>query len=354
MAETLFWSSLVCIVYVYAGYPLLLQAWRRVARRPVHKRYQEFREEPSVSLVIAMRNERAHVEAKMRNISELDYPADKLQVIVALDGCTDGTDALVREYAAAGVVVIHSAVHQGKATALNNAVARAQGELVVFADARQRFERNAVRELAANFADDSVGAVSGELILLDAQAREASDGVGAYWRYEKLIRALESDIHSVVGATGAIYAIRRELFRPLPPATILDDVAIPMQIVLQGKRVIFDSAARAYDVVSETPEVEYRRKTRTLGGNYQLFAQMPELLAPWRNPVCLQLVSHKLGRLLVPHCLAVLLVSNLFLLQGFYLVVFAAQVLFYLLAAAGWLASTMVGKLEFGTSEREI
>jgi poly-beta-1,6-N-acetyl-D-glucosamine synthase len=342
MAVTLFWSSLVCIVYVYAGYPLLLQAWRRVARRPVHKHYQE----PSVSLVIAMHNESMHVERKMRNVSELDYPADKLQVIVSLDGCTDGTDALVRDYAAAGVVVVHSPVRQGKAAALNSGVARAQGELVVFADARQQFERNAVRELAANFADDSVGAVSGELILLDGQAREASDGVGAYWRYEKLLRALESDIHSVVGATGAIYAIRRDLFHPLPPDTILDDVAIPMRIVLQGKRVVFDRAARAYDVVSETPEVEYRRKTRTLSGNYQLFAQMPELLAPWRNPVCLQLVSHKLGRLLVPHCLAVLLVSNLFLLEGIYLVLFASQVLWYTLAAVGWL-------FQSGSSERE-
>lgn len=340
-----------CIVYVYVGYPLLLLAWRRVARRPVRKHYQE----PTVSLVIAMHNESMHVERKMRNVGELDYPADKLQVIVALDGPTDGTDALVRDYAAPGVEVVHSVARQGKAAALNSAVARAHGEVVLFADARQQFERNAVRELAANFADDSVGAVSGELILFDGQAREASDGVGAYWRYEKQLRALESDIHSVVGATGAIYAIRRDLFRPLPPETILDDMAIPMRIVLEGKRVIFDPAARAYDEVSETPELEYRRKTRTLSGNYQLFARMPELLAPWRNPVCLQVVSHKLGRLLVPYCLAVLLVSNLFLLNGVYLVVFASQVVFYTLAAAGWLTSTTtVEKLEFGPSEREI
>ena len=168
MAEALFWSSFIYITYVYMGYPLLLVAWRRLARRPVHKRYQE----PSVSLVIAMHNERLHVERRMRNVRELDYPADKLRVIVSLDGPTDGTDTLVRDYAAAGVEVVHSPVRQGKAAALNSAVARAQGELVLFADARQQFERNAVRELAANFADDSVGAVSGELILLDATANE--------------------------------------------------------------------------------------------------------------------------------------------------------------------------------------
>ena len=293
-----------------------------------------------MSLVIAMRNERINVQPKMQNCFDLDYPPGKLQVIVSLDAPTDGTDALVHDYADKGVEVAYSAVHRGKAEALNSGVAMATGEIVVFADARQQFEKNAVRELAANFADTSVGAVSGELVLLDEQAREDSNAVGAYWRYEKRLRAMESDIHSVPGATGAIYAIRRELFAPLPGGTILDDVVIPMRIVLAGKRVIFDPAARAYEFSAQGTNSEYRRKTRTLAGNYQLFAQMPELLTPWRNPIFLQLVSHKLGRLLVPYCLAALLISNLFLLHGSYVVVLAGQALFYALACAGWLVST--------------
>jgi hypothetical protein len=192
----------------------------------------------------------------------------------------------------------------------------------------------------ANFADASVGAVSGELVLLDEQAKESSDAVGAYWRYEKALRAMESDIHSVPGATGAIYAIRRELFAPLSTETILDDVVIPMRIVLAGKRVIFDPAARAYEVASGSTKLEYERKKRTLAGNYQLFAEMPELLAPWRNPIFVQLVSHKLGRLLVPYCLAALFISNLFLLHGAYLAALVGQVLWYALAGAGWLVSS--------------
>jgi biofilm PGA synthesis N-glycosyltransferase PgaC len=354
MAEAIFWTALAGIAYVYVGYPLLLLAWRRWGRRPVRKRYQE----PSVSLVIAMRNERKNVQAKMQNCFELDYPSGQLQVIVSLDAPTDGTEALVRDYAGKGVEVVYSPVHDGKAEALNRGVAMATGEILVFADARQQFAKRAVRELVANFADASVGAVSGELVLLDEQAQEDSSAAGAYWRYEKGLRAMESDIHSVPGATGAIYAIRRELFAPLFPGTILDDVVIPMRIVLAGKRVIFDPAARAYEVVSQSTQSEYQRKTRTLAGNYQLFAQMPELLAPWRNPIFVQLASHKLGRLLVPYCLAALFISNLFLLHGSYLVVLVGQVLWYALAGAGWLVASRDSEvpapqlLQLGQGER--
>jgi cellulose synthase/poly-beta-1,6-N-acetylglucosamine synthase-like glycosyltransferase len=191
----------------------------------------------------------------------------------------------------------------------------------------------------ANFADDTVGAVSGELVLLDSDAREASNGVGLYWRYEKKLRAMESDIHSVPGATGAIYAIRRELFVPLTPGTILDDVTVPMRIVLAGKRAIFDPAARAYDVVTQTPDDEYEKKKRTLTGNYQLFAEIPEMLVPWRNPIFVQVLSHKAGRLIVPYCLASLFISNLFVHEGLYRIVMTLQIIWYLAAVIGCLVS---------------
>src|SRR5262249_3030905 len=157
---------------------------------------------------------------------------------------------------------------------------------------------------------------SGELILLDEGGQEASNAVGMYWRYEKALRGMESEIHSVPGTTGAIYAIRRELFVPLPSKAVLDDVMIPLRIVLAGKRAVFDSSARAYDAVTETPEQEYQKKQRTLMGNYDLLVEMPELLAPWRNPIFVQFASHKVGRLIVPYCLAALLFSNVFILRG--------------------------------------
>jgi cellulose synthase/poly-beta-1,6-N-acetylglucosamine synthase-like glycosyltransferase len=335
MAEILFWTTFSCIVYVYAGYPLLLMLWRKLFRRPVNKQYREL----TVSLVIAMHNERKNVRAKIQNCFDLDYPADKLHIIVSLDAPSDGTDALLMEYAEQGVDVVYCPVRRGKAEALNCGLAIARGEIVMFADAEQRLERSAVRELVANFADESVGAVSGALVLLDTQANEASDGVGLYWRYEKKLRAMESDIHSVPGATGAIYAIRRELFTPLPAGTILDDVVVPMRIVLGGKRAIFDPSARAYGFVTQTPDLEYEKKKRTLTGNYQLFAEMPELLVPWHNPIFVQLVSHKVGRLIVPYCLVILFVANLFLLNGLYRIALVLQVMWYLMACVGWWVS---------------
>jgi biofilm PGA synthesis N-glycosyltransferase PgaC len=336
MAAIVFWLSLGIAAYVYLGYPLVLLLWKRVSARPVRKAPIE----PTVTLVIAMHNESQRVASKMQNCFELNYPVDKLQIIVSLDAPTDGTDSLVREYEPQGVDVLSTTIRRGKASAINRAVAFARGEIIVFADARQRFHPNAVRELVANFADESVGAVSGQLVLLDADGREASSTLGMYWRYEKKIRGMESDIHSVPGTTGAIYALRRELFAPIRPRTVLDDVQIPMRAVLKGKRVLFEPAAIAYDEVTREASIEFDKKRRTLMGNYELLAEMPELLLPWRNPIFLQLISHKVGRLLVPYCLIALFVSNLFLMHGYYLLIFVCQVTWYLLAFTGWLLAT--------------
>ena len=328
MTEPVFWGAFGFICYIYFGYPLLLLLWRAISYRPVMKSPVE----PTVSLIITAYNERESIEDKILNCRALDYPEDKLELIVSLDAPTDGTDRIVERYQ--DVRMVRSGVHRGKAAALNNGVALARGEIIVFADVRQTFDSRALRELAANFHDVSVGAVTGELILLDEHGREAKDGMGLYWRYEKWLRRLESGVHSILGTTGAIYAIRRELFRPLPRATVLDDMFIPLRIVMEGKRGVFDPAARAYDHVG-TSRWEYGRKVRTLLGNYQLLWQMPQLIFPAHNPVFVQFISHKLGRLFIPYALLMLLVSNLFLLEGFYLVFFVCQVLWYLLACAG-------------------
>lgn len=332
-ARVLIVVSLAFLVYVHIGYPVLLMVWRRFAHRPVRKEYWE----PSVSILIAAHNEKDTIAAKLLNCLQLDYPAEKVEVVVALDAPTDGTDQVVRQHLTGNIKVVSLPRRQGKSGALNHAAALAHGDILVFADARQRFDRSALRELTANFRDPAVGSVSGELILLDEHGREAANAAGIYWRYEKWIRAREAEIHSMMGATGAIYAIRRELFKRVPPDTILDDVAIPMSIVLRGKRAVFDGSARAYDQVASDPEIEYGRKVRTLMGNYQLLAYMPELLAPFRNPVWFQFVSHKVARLAVPYFLVLLLVANLFAADGVYLWLLAAQ--------GGWYAAAGLGAL---------
>ena len=322
------------VLYVYFGYPLLLTVWRRIAGKAVRKVAWE----PPVTLLITARNDEYSLEAKIGNCLELDYPSNKLQIVLSLDGPLLTASGIHRDCANNGIRVIDSPTRQGKAAALNRGVAAARGDVIVFLDARQRIDRSAIRELVANLFDRSVGAVSGELLLQDDRAAgqaETPQPIGLYWRYEKMLRSMESDVHSSMGATGALYAIRRELFRPLPSGTILDDVAIPMRIALSGKRVIFESAARAFDQVACCPEAEFKRKVRTLMGNYQLLAQLPELLVPWSNPVFLQFLSHKIGRLLVPYFLAALFLANCFLLRGMYLIPFLFQAAFYALALAG-------------------
>jgi cellulose synthase/poly-beta-1,6-N-acetylglucosamine synthase-like glycosyltransferase len=334
MVEGVFWVSLLTVAYVYAGYPLLLLAWSRWKPRPVRHGGAE----PTVSLVLAARGERNRLAAKLENCLALDYPAHKLEIVVSLDGCADGSDRVAARFASRGVRVVSVDRHCGKAAALNRGVAAAGGEIVVFCDARQELERSAVRRLVSCFADPAVGAVSGELVLLDDDGKVAADGVGLYWRYEKSVRAMESRIHSAVGASGALYAIRRELYTPLPEDVLLDDVLVPMRIVLAGWRTVFEPAARAYDQEAP-PDLEFTRKVRTLAGNFQLLTLQPELLSPRSNPVFVQFVSHKLGRLLVPYLLAALLVSNLFLLEGLYLVFLGGQLAWYLLASAGALVT---------------
>jgi cellulose synthase/poly-beta-1,6-N-acetylglucosamine synthase-like glycosyltransferase len=272
---------------------------------------------------------------------ELDYPRGKLQIVVALDGPTDGTEFVVWRYVGSGVQMVHLKDHTGKPSALNAGMRRATGEIVVFADVRQTFSRDAIRRLVENFADRSVGAVTGQLVLLtnestDRSSAGAKSEIGLYWKYETWIRAMESEVHSTIGATGAIYAIRRDCFEELPQDTLLDDVLTPMRVVLRGKRVVFETAAKAFDIVSCCPKAEFVRKVRTLTGNYQLLTQLPRLLAPVLNPVFWQFCSHKLGRLAVPYLLITMFFSNALISGSVYRFFFALQCAWYLCAIGGY------------------
>jgi hypothetical protein len=227
---------------------------------------------------------------------------------------------------------------RGKPAVLNELIAAADGEIVVLADARQRFEPHAIRALVANFADPEVGAVSGELHLRKRSGTSpGGEGTGFYWKYEKFIRANESWIGSTVGATGAIYAIRRDLFEPIPPDTILDDVLIPMQIVRRGYRVLFETNARAHDLIAMNPKEDFIRKARTIAGTFQLFARDLWMLNPLSCRVWFQALSHKALRLSIPVLHLAVFVANVALVGDvFYRVVLVAQVMFYAAALMGY------------------
>jgi poly-beta-1,6-N-acetyl-D-glucosamine synthase len=333
--RVLFWTSLLAVVYVYLLYPVLISAWAACRR---HTDLPTLRHLPAVSIVIAARNEAQRLPGRIRNLLALHYPPERVEIIVVSDGSTDGTAAALAPFGPR--VRLIEVPAGGKAAALNAGCAAARHDVLVFADARQRFAADALRWLVAPLADPSVGGVTGELIL-DCERRADSttvgESMGAYWRYEKWLRRRESEVWSTLGATGCIYALRRTLWTPLPPGTLLDDVLAPMRAVLAGFRIVFDPRARAFDSLSPDTAAESRRKVRTLAGNFQILAFEPRLLVPIVNPVWLQYVSHKIGRLLVPYAMASLLVASIWLAPShlLYATALAGQVALYGLAVYG-------------------
>lgn len=338
MIDFIFFSAFLLIFFAYLGYPLLLLLQARLLPKPVQKA-QPGTFTPSVSVIIAARNEEHVIGKRIQNLLDQDYPSELMEIIVVSDGSEDGTEEIVRRMAAQSSTVRLgiSPRPQGKPHALNEGVILARGDLLVFADCRQTFKPDAVKNLAANFADSAVGCVSGELVFVETPGSSIQAEMGAYWKYEKLVRKCESRSGSVVGATGAIYAIRKALYKPLPMETLLDDVLTPLNIAFQGQRVVFDSSAVAYDVVSKNGAQEWRRKVRTLAGNWQLINLCPGVLNPGHNPLWWRLVGHKFLRLLVPLALPALFLSSIMLGGAGYL--FASlQGLFYGLAGIGfWL-----------------
>ncbi len=302
--KLLFWISVAAILYAYIGYPVAVWAMARLFARTVSKAPIT----PKVSVVVACHNEAPVIEARIENLLRSDYPPELLEIIIVSDGSTDETENLARRFASDRVQVIACPERRGKPAALNLGVAQSSGEIIVFADARQRFETDAVKNLASNFNDREVGVVSGELVLTADSS--VGEGVGLYWKYEKWIRKNESLSGSVIGATGAIYSIRRKLWKPLPNETLLDDVYTPMQIAIKGWRVVFEERARAFDQANSSAGREFRRKARTLTGNYQLCQLMPRVLLP-TSRLLFQFHSHKLMRLAAPIFFVLLFVSNL-------------------------------------------
>lgn len=329
--STLFWLCFALTAYAYVGYAAWLEVCVRLRGRPVVKRNGT----PTVSIVIAARNEAANLPAKLENLRVLAYPKDRLQIVIASDGSTDGTaEVLLSQAPFIQPVILDSS--NGKAWALNQAVRVATGEILVFLDARQSVDADAVSELVACFEDPEVGAVSGELLLETAAGTPSADGLGVYWRIEKAVRKLESASGSVVGVTGAIYAIRRELYTEMPAGTILDDVFVPMNVARRGRRILFQPSAVARDRLFSEKGKEFSRKVRTLTGNYQLLRIAPWLLS-LENPLLFRFISHKLLRLMVPLFLVVMVVASATARAPFYRFAFWGQMLFYAAAAFGTL-----------------
>jgi cellulose synthase/poly-beta-1,6-N-acetylglucosamine synthase-like glycosyltransferase len=346
MRLILFWSAAALIAYTYILFPALVFVRGRLLRRP----YQAAEIAPRVSMIIAAHNEARSIGAKLDNILSLDYPHDQLEVIIASDGSNDRTEAIVRGYADRGVRLL-SLPRQGKAPALNTAVAAATGEILVFSDANSMYAPDAIRALARPFADQEVGGVAGNQVYLpkSAAAGASADGERGYWAFDRKLKQSQSSAGNAISATGAIYAIRRALFQGVPTG-VTDDFATSTSVILQGYRLVFAPDAIAYEPAAEKSGVEFGRKTRVITRGLRGVLVRRALLNPFQYGFyAFQLFSHKvMRRLVVFPLLLLLLVSPLLWSRGLlYKLATIGQVLFYGCGLIGWLfGGTRVGRLK--------
>lgn len=295
--------AVVLSLYILVGYPLLLSRWRRFG--PPIRKDVEYR--TTVTVLLAVYNGEAFLARKLDNLLSLDYPAELLDIVVVSDGSTDATDSIVQAYSDRKVRLVR-VPHAGKAAALNAAMQHASGEILLFVDVRQMFDLQALRHLVANFADPTVGGVTGELCFVHSdRVGEAAD-IDVYWRYEIWARQRHSLIDSIFNTTGCIYALRRSLAEPIPPDTLVDDAVIPLRAFFRGYRVVIDTEALAFDY-GVVKGGEFRRKMRTLGGVWQTWVRMPQLFTS-ANRMRMHFLPHKFGRVVLPWLILVGIVAT--------------------------------------------
>jgi len=295
----------VIILYSLVCYPVFLAVWRRRAAPPVRKD-MGFR--TTVSTVMAVHDGEQFIRAKLESLLALRYPAGLLDILVVSDGSTDGTDRIVESFASRGVRLLR-VPRGGKAAALNAGLELSSGEILFFTDVRQPLDPDALSHLVANFADPSVGVVTGELRIAGPDSTGEQHDLGLYWRYELWARRRHSDIDSTFVATGCIYAIRRSLAEPLPADTLTDDAVMPLRAFFRGYRAIFDSQAIAFDYPSADEGVEFRRRLRTLAGLWQVCIRMPWLFTR-ANRMRLHFLSHKFSRLALPWAIVLVVIAS--------------------------------------------
>ncbi len=323
-----------CVGYAYIGYPILLSLLSFVRTRPIQKGAVE----PSISIIIPAHNEAQILPRKLESIVNQDYPPDLVEVLVASDGSTDGSKKIIAEFGDPHVRFLDYE-RGGKAATLNRAAAEARSDVLVFTDANAILAPGTLRSIASNFADARVGGVSAnERREPGAYASSAGLGERLYWEYDKWIKKAESRIGSIVSASGSLYAIRRELFRPIADPSATDDFAISTQVVRAGYRLVFESDAVTWEPPVAKDEIEYGRKVRIVTRGLRSVWGIRELLLPWRGGFySVQLWSHKVARRLVGGFTVGIFVANLSLVKHpFWRLIMAGQFAFYGLALAGW------------------
>lgn len=358
-----FWLSTAGIIYSWLGYPLLLRFLAARYRAQKSKqpefeildgsdtrhdtrydtRYDTARELPNVSLIIAAYGEEEVIGDRLDNACTSNYPSDKLEILIGVDGDIDRTGQIVADYPDPRVKLLQYSDRRGKASVLNDTATRASGDVLVFSDANTMFSNDAIGRLAGNFDDPDVGGVCGQLELIDYTDGNNTDG--AYWKFENFLKKNEASIGGLLGFNGAIYAIRRELYQPIPTDTIVDDFLIGMRIHLQGRKLLYDPTARANEESAPSASSEFSRRVRIGSGNIQSLRELWPLLNPLRGAVAFTFFSHKILRWMVPIFMLIALTTNIGLVAGhrFYGATLAAQVGFYLFSGIGSILGSASG-----------
>lgn len=325
--KIIFWFSFAAMVYVYIGYPLLLAAvsafFPKKRPAPGHT--------PFLSILIAAYNEEAGIHRKLEQTLALDYPPDKLEIIVLSDGSADRTDEIVRAFPDPRVQLLHVTGRKGKTNAQNEGVEIARGEMLVFSDATTIYHSKALLYLASNYADPKVGAASGRYQYFDPEGKSPTGmGTVAFWNYENAIKMFQSRIRTISGCCGCIYSVRREAYTALAPE-VISDLVQPLHVIRKGYRVVFEDRALAYEETTQSTSEEFSMRVRVVTRGIRGLLSVANLLAPWKfGWVSFQLWSHKALRWLVPFFLLLFLASNLFLWrQPYYQWVLVAQLVFY-------------------------
>jgi cellulose synthase/poly-beta-1,6-N-acetylglucosamine synthase-like glycosyltransferase len=328
-----FWACLALVSYAYLGYPLLVWGLSRVINGPVFLRTGDDADLPLVSLLIAAYDEEAVIEDRLRNALAMDYPAEKLEIVVSSDGSTDRTTEIVRGYSAGNIRLLDYIHRRGKAAVLNASVPELKGEIILFSDANTEVEPSAARKLVRWFQDPRVGAVCGRLVLADPRTGKNVDSL--YWKYETFLKRCEGKLGALLGANGGIYALRKDSYTPIPDGTILDDVVIPLLARLRtGCAIVYDSEAVAREETPPDLGSEFQRRSRIGAGGFESISILSGLLHPRWGWTALAFASHKVLRWLCPFFLLGLLASNLVLCASpFFQTILVAQFAFYLGAA---------------------
>ncbi len=355
--ELIFWVCLAAIVYTYLLYPLLLfqaytfaQIWRDLfylsRRSCTRARDLTPRELPEISLIIPAYNEAAALPARIANLHDIDYPPEKLEVVFVSDGSTDATNSILARAQGGNVRTLQLPARGGKANAMNRGVLASQSNILLFSDAATQFAPDTIRKLVRHLRDPRVGAVCGTLQFKSNAESQQTEGV--YWKYESMLRLMEARLGATLTASGALYAIRRECFRPLDPGTMVEDFVVPMNCRKAGYRVVYDPEAVATDVAASSVKGEFARRVRLAVGSFKAFRELSG--TPMGALTWVAFISHKVLRWLLPFFLLGMLVSNIFLLgREPYALAFAGQAAFYFAALMGLVFHGKSPAMKFAT-----